>query len=306
MIANRACDGTTAESGDRAGRDNLRSVIAEDPLASFVFHFENHGAPAPGWVERWGEGGDPLLRAWEICVVPRCLVLVLRLLLHPAASRAQDAWLQSTNAPGHPRLGRWDYEDSCRPCADAIRAVVPEPPTFDHAMSTTRGEIARRAWATSERGDELLRLAVRAGADPRDAVLAACDCLELCEPLSSAMDERSRRAFAIIERWARRGATLDELRLALSLAREALSQPDPTLVTAGVEALATAAYCAGERGDLFVALLDDVVGSVASTLAFATDSTIYVHESPAQRAALAACARVVRERFPTFPAEGGR
>lgn len=251
---------------------------------------------------------------------------LLNLLEHPELEAARQAWRQSGNAPTHPDV---EPDDGvCPGCAAAIRAVVKEPPSLAQAMSTTRGEHAHRAWASSDRGDELLRLAVRFGVEPRVVILAMCDCARLAAQFFPAGDERPLAALALVERWARGDATLVDLVTAIAGADAALAAlhaaPAPASEAArsvwraagpaidAVGTLARAAHCAAEYNEVPVLLAPEVaqgvaVAFLASTRTREDDDHIFsptapeLPLTPTSLAALAACARAVRARVQTLP-----
>ena len=75
------------------------------------------------------------------------------------------------------------------------------------------------AWSACERGDWMLWLAERFGADNKTLVLAACDCARLALPYTS--DPRVLACIETTERWARGEATLEELSAARAAASAA-------------------------------------------------------------------------------------
>jgi hypothetical protein len=302
-------------------------MLTEDLLITFVAAFEDVGAPPTGWLERASRaGGDPLRASWGLSDSPTYLIHLLYLLEHPDLEPARRARQRSWDEPTHPDV---EPEDgACHRCAEAIRAVVAEPPSLEQAMSTTRGEVAHRAWASSERGDELLRLAARGGVEPRVVILAMCDCARLAAPFFPEGDEQPLLALDRIERWAQGSATLVDLERAITSADAALAalhaSPAPASHAArsarraagaavdAVGTLARAAHIAATNGSVPALLAPEVAEGVAAAFAISmraeedearipSPTAPELPLTPAALTALAACARAVRARIPALP-----
>ncbi len=94
----------------------------KDPVCELVEELRAHGAPSLAWSLRWGEGGrDPVACAWGRSCSPQHMVALLRVSAHPALGEA----LRVCNAPV-----LFEGSDVDRVRSEAIRRIVPTPPTF--------------------------------------------------------------------------------------------------------------------------------------------------------------------------------
>ncbi len=75
-----------------------------------------------------------------------------------------------------------------------------------------------QAWTQCPRGDWLLWIAVRAGADHKLIVLAACDCAEPALRHVPDSEDRPRLAIETTRKWCEGKATIDEVRAAANAA----------------------------------------------------------------------------------------
>ncbi len=107
------------------------------------------------------------------------------------------------------------------------------------------GDDWQRALSECPRGDWLLGIAVKLGADPKRVVSAACACAR--EASSIADDERTTRAIEAAERWARGEGAIDDA--TLTAAERAVDEADDPAVAAARTAGLAAARAVREPGD---------------------------------------------------------
>ena len=88
------------------------------------------------------------------------------------------------------------------------------------AVGWVRGSVMTPAalWRSCKRGDWMLWLAAKAGVDRRLVVLVACDRAEPALRYVPAGEDRPRKAIETARAWARREATIEEVRAACASA----------------------------------------------------------------------------------------
>jgi hypothetical protein len=89
-----------------------------------------------------------------------------------------------------------------------------------------------KLWASCDRGDWLLWLAAKAGAERKAIVLAACDCAELALRFIPKGEDRPRLAIEAARAWTRGEATIAVVRSAESSAWAAALHPSSTPASA--------------------------------------------------------------------------
>ena len=96
-----------------------------DPIDELFRHLLVTGAPPPGWVDRWGEGGrDPIVEAWARSAAPNAMLDLLFRVEHPQAALARR-WLAFEEGTSDVPARR----------ANAVRAAAPEPPTLEEVLA---------------------------------------------------------------------------------------------------------------------------------------------------------------------------
>jgi len=111
-----------------------------DPIAELVTALDNEGKPRFVWVVRWSLGErDPVAVAWERSCSPPDLVRLLEIAAHPAITAAREI----LRAPF-----LWDSTDRDRARAEAIRRLVPVPPTLSELLAA-RGLLTFTTLATA-------------------------------------------------------------------------------------------------------------------------------------------------------------
>jgi hypothetical protein len=161
-----------------------------------------------------------------------------------------------------------------------------------------------RLWKTCSRGDWLLWLAVEAGVDRRQAILAACDCAETALKYVPDREDRPRTAIETARAWCEGRATVEKVEKAAEKAYDAL---DDTFNDVGVSAASGAVHAAAAVADavadaVYTYTAVDAVDSVANAAyayadAHAADASAYTAAVAAKRQALARCAELVRSRI---------
>ncbi len=84
----------------------------------------------------------------------------------------------------------------------------------DEAIEWVGSRSAAEAWRDCPRGDWMLWLLARVGADRRRIVLAACECARTALPYVPEGEDRPRIAIETAEAWARGEATTEQVRAA--------------------------------------------------------------------------------------------
>lgn len=147
-----------------------------------------------------------------------------------------------------------------------------------------------RAWSECPRGDWLLGIAARAGADPRAVVAGACACARFALEYVPEHEARPAAAIAAAERWlAGEGDPAERARLAIE-AEEAVDRaPDPAVASAAMAALAALRSVQAPEEAAHSA-----ASAVQAALLDAGDCAVMA----AMRHAQVACADLVREHVP--------
>ena len=101
-----------------------------DPLAEFVAALDRFGKPTLHWVVRWSQSRcDPVAAVWQITRSPEGMVRLLEIVALPSAAAAR-------------RILYVDFisSDTDRDVArcDAIRRLVPSPPTLREVLDSVR------------------------------------------------------------------------------------------------------------------------------------------------------------------------
>ncbi len=143
------------------------------------------------------------------------------------------------------------------------------------------------AWASCPRGDWLLGIAGRLGADRRALALAAVDAVREALDFVPEDEPRPARALGVVERWARGEATETQCRDAVASLED--SPPDPAIAMVFIAAQAAA-------------MTPEDPDAAASAAANAAQAAILGVADCAMMAAVGhahdAAARCVRERIP--------
>jgi hypothetical protein len=129
-------------------------ALGPDPLDALVTALKQGQEPPGEWVARWSEqGAEPVARAWVATrdVQPSLLLLALAGRHDDLDAAARAAGVLGPRDPAFPREGGLDaIEEACfftffgwgedvhRRAADAIRAVVPIPPSLKELLSTLK------------------------------------------------------------------------------------------------------------------------------------------------------------------------
>ncbi len=129
-----------------------------DPIAQLVDALRRDGKPPLAWVVRWSQGGrEPVAAAWAESGLPHAMIELLRstasspesqsvLALADEASRR--TWQEQDLFPERDcgslaaeeyaaRMMEWRRAGH-RACADAVRALVPAPPTLAELLAARR------------------------------------------------------------------------------------------------------------------------------------------------------------------------
>jgi len=189
----------------------------------------------------------------------------------------------------------------CRPRRAGEGGEVKEPRTPEGFMDLLRGlgacweakewadgKTLRESWNTCERGDWMLWLAARVGADRKRLVLAACACARLSLKYVSPGEDRPRVAIETAEKWAHGEATIEEVKAAAAAyaaAADAAAYAADAVNAAGTYA-AAAAYAA------YAADAVNAAGTYAAAAAYAAaaDAAAYAAYTAAADAAADAAA----------------
>ncbi len=109
-----------------------------DPIAELLGYVEVDEPPPAAWVERWSQGGrDPVAAAWA---VSRDEWSMVRLLGWAPLRHEYDARLAAVRGGAcsdEHMTSPTDY--GCERCADAVRSVVPVPPTLAELLAGNDG-----------------------------------------------------------------------------------------------------------------------------------------------------------------------
>jgi hypothetical protein len=113
----------------------------------------------------------------------------------------------------------------------------------DNACSEARLWLGRRrsapkAWKECRRGDWMLWLLARRGADRKQLVMAACECARLSLHHVPAGEDRPRKAIETAEAWCRGEASLEEVRAAADAAYAAAAAAYAAAAAAAADAAA--------------------------------------------------------------------
>jgi hypothetical protein len=115
----------------------------------------------------------------------------------------------------------------------------------DEAIEWVGSRSAAEAWRDCPRGDWMLWLLARVGADRRRIVLAACECARMALPYVPEGEDRPRIAIETAEAWARGEATTEQVRAAAVPAADAAEAADAYYAYA---VAAYAGYSAADAG----------------------------------------------------------
>ena len=188
----------------------------------------------------------------------------------------------------------------CRPRRAGEGGEVKEPRTPEGFMDLLRGlgacweakewadgKTLRESWNTCERGDWMLWLAARVGADRKRLVLAACACARLSLKYVSPGEDRPRVAIETAEKWAHGEATIEEVKAAAAAYAAAADAAAYAAYTAAADAAADAAAYAADA---------------AGTAAYAADAAAYAADDAgtARTKTLRDCADILRTFFPAL------
>jgi hypothetical protein len=194
-------------------------------------------------------------------------------------------------------MTRDDLIERCRvrgACDEAIAWLATLP------ASATLADV----WASCERGDWMLWLAMAAEIDRRLVVEAACDCAETALVHVPPGDERPARAIAAARAWARGETTAGSEAAARAAARAsyAYAAADTAAAYAAGSAAAAAYAAAAVYADAYAADANAYVCAVALAVAYAADAAAEAAadataEAAAEAAAYAQHAALVRGRI---------
>jgi hypothetical protein len=145
----------------------------------------------------------------------------------------------------------------------------------NQAREWAKGKSLAEVWKTCHRGDWMLWLAARYGDVPLKTIVAiACDAVE--PALAFTTDPLPTQTIAVVRRWLKDDATIEEVRAAANAAADAASY-----------AAAYAAYATDDADDA-AAYAADAAADAARAAAYAADAADYAAARAAAAAARAA------------------